>query len=379
MVKKNFIDEIKDLRRYFSKENVKDREITFYSEAPVYYRYFEGYIDYILNNSSRNICYVSSNPEDTIFSNKNPRIKTFYSFLLFPALIMNSDAKAFIMTMDDLNQFSIKRAFNPRVEHIYAMHTMSSTTMAHRKGAFDHYDTIFCVGNYQKEEIIAREKKYNLKTKKLIEIGYPHLDNVARNRQEYLKTSSIKDDTILIAPSWHDGNIFETCITQLVKTLLKDGYKVIVRPHNEHIKRNKKLILNSVKEFENDANFTLELDLKCSESIQTSALLITDWSGILFEWALASERPILFINTKMKSPNPDYADLGIVPVEIQIRDLFGKNLNLDEIEKANEYAKELLEKKEDYVEKITDYRNKNVYNWLTSANAGGEYILSRVN
>ncbi len=136
---------------------------------------------------------MSSDPTDPIFNNTNPRIKTFYSFLLFHALIMNSDAKAFIMTMDDLHQFSIKRAFNPHVEHIYAMHAMNSTTMSHRKGSFDYYDTIFCVGEYQKEEILARENKYNLKAKKLLEIGYPQIDNIAKMRQEFIEANCINE------------------------------------------------------------------------------------------------------------------------------------------------------------------------------------------
>jgi YidC/Oxa1 family membrane protein insertase len=69
--------------------------------------------------------------------------------------------------MDDLHQFAVKRSSNKNVVHIYAMHTMNSTTMSHRDGAFDYYDTIFCVGPYQKEEILKREQKYLLPNKKI--------------------------------------------------------------------------------------------------------------------------------------------------------------------------------------------------------------------
>ncbi len=55
------------------------------------------------------------------------------------------------------------------------------------------------------------------------------------------------NNTVLIAPSWHEGNIFEVCMTELVKTLLKDGYQVIVRPHDELVKRNKNLIIGFCK------------------------------------------------------------------------------------------------------------------------------------
>ncbi len=42
-------------------------------------------------------------------------------------------------------------------------------------------------------------------------------------------------------------------------------------------------------------------------------------------------------------------ELGIVPIEIQARDYFGKELNPEEVGKAGEYAKDLIINRNCYI------------------------------
>ncbi|MDR1267198.1 MAG: CDP-glycerol glycerophosphotransferase family protein [Holosporales bacterium] len=305
-----------------------------------------------------------------------PRIKTFFLAKLFPYAARHTDARALIYTMDDLQQFGVKRSPHPQVKHLYAMHTASSTTMSHREGAFDFYDTIFCIGPYQKEEILAREKKYALPPKTLLEVGFPYLDELTQQHLAAPPSPAGERRVALVAPSWHEGNLFETCMIPLVQSLLEGGWTVTVRPHAEHLVRNKKAIQEVAKVFEQEARVHLELDLQNSKGIQDASLLITDWSGIVFEWAFARESPVLFVNTKMKAPNKNYMDLGIVPMEIQIRDHLGVNINLEEVSKINAYADDLLKNKKRYVAQIKKFREQNIYNFQRSAEVGGKYILS---
>lgn len=99
------------------------------------------------------------------------------------ALISKLDAKALIMTMPGLNQFHIKRSIN-KVCHIYVFHAILSTHMIYRKGSFDCYDTIFCVGPHHIEEIRKMEQLENLKPKELIEAGYPWLETIYNKYQQ---------------------------------------------------------------------------------------------------------------------------------------------------------------------------------------------------
>jgi YidC/Oxa1 family membrane protein insertase len=287
---------------------------------------------------------------------------------------MFTDARVLIYTMEALGNFHIKRSIKSGAEHIFAFHGPYSTTMVHVKEAFDYYDTIFCIGSYQKEEIRKREQLYSLRSKNLVEIGYPYLDELA---SEYSRENSIvENNTVLIAPSWHEGNIFETCMIPIVKNLLKAGFKVIARPHDELLKRKPKIIYGIRDYFKSEQSFSVDLDLRNNNSVCSADILITDWSGISFEWALVRERPVLYINTKTKIKNSDYMELGITPIEIQTRNILGKSLDIECLDKIGECAKDLLRNRELYAEEIVKFREKNFYNWKNSAQAGGQYILA---
>jgi hypothetical protein len=154
------------------------------------------------------------------------------------------------------------------------------------------------------------------------------------------------------------------------------GFRVIARPHDELLKRQQKLISDISRHFENKGLFTLETNLGNVKSIQSAALLIADWGGIVFEWAFAKERPAMLINTNMKVRNKSYLDLGIAPMEILAREHLGKNVALEDMKNAGEYARDLLKNKEAYVKKIRDFRKRMIYNFGNSAEVGARYILS---
>ena len=53
------------------------------------------------------------------------------------------DVDVVVMTMPDLNQFQIKRS-RFSVHYVHVQHSLVSLHMIYRKGAFDHFDTVFC-------------------------------------------------------------------------------------------------------------------------------------------------------------------------------------------------------------------------------------------
>ena len=86
-------------------------------------------------------------------------------------------AENLFMTLADLNNSIVKR--NKFVKnYIYYFHGAVSTTKVYTSTAFDNYDTILCNGNYQVEEIRAREKLEKLKEKKLIKTGFFYFDYI---------------------------------------------------------------------------------------------------------------------------------------------------------------------------------------------------------
>ena len=372
-------EEYSSFENFFENTDSKTRDLVFYSEKAIYYNYFESFIDYILNNSDLEFCYVSSDPDDPIFEKRNNRIKVFYIDKLLVTFMSQIDSKLVIMTMPDLNQFHIKRSKTSKeVNYLYIFHAIVSSHMIYRKGAFDHYDTIFCVGPHHLEEIRKTEELYRLHSKELVKTGYPIVRRFYDDHQNYLKeltVSSEEKKSVLVAPSWGKKNIIEICIRDLAYTLLSSGYHVIIRPHPHFINTKKRAIKKLLAEFKDNKNVEIELDLSSYKSMHRADILITDWSGIAFEYAFSTERPVLFINTPMKINNPEYKKLGIEPLEVKSRNCIGASINISEIGKVGTIVADLIEKKAEYKTILTEYRKKSLFNWNNAGKYGGEYII----
>jgi len=103
------------------------------------------------------------------------------------------NCKVLIMTLTDLSNYHIKKSVYP-VHYIYLFHSLISIHMMYRFGAFDNYDTIFCVGPHQVNEIRATEKLYELKPKKIVNYGFGRLDTLLQEKEEFEKSDSNMKD-----------------------------------------------------------------------------------------------------------------------------------------------------------------------------------------
>jgi YidC/Oxa1 family membrane protein insertase len=106
--------------------------------------------------------------------------------------------------------------------------------------------------------------------------------------------------------------------------------------------------------------------------------MITDWSGISFEYSFATKRPVLFVNTKMKVLNPNWDKIGCEPIEITLRDEIGISIEKSDVEKVDEYVADMLSKNSEFEEKIGVALHKAVYNVGSAAKVGAKYILGRL-
>ena len=374
-----FFKALNDFNRFFEESNKQTRTLVFYSEKGIYLRYFEGLIQEILAQSELEISYLTADIDDPIFKTSNPRIKPFYVNNFEASLFPRLDSKVVVMTLPDLNRFYIKKTTDTNVNHVYVFHAIGSTHLQYNFGAFDHYDTIFCVGPHHEAEVRKTESLYNLNQKQLVKFGYPYLENVYLEHQKFLKEnpqSSGSKKKVLIAPTWGKNCILETCIDQLVAVLQKTDYEIYVRPHPEFVKRRGKVVNRIKNKVKNIPNIHLELDLVSGINVHNTDILITDWSGIAFEFAFGTERPVLFINTPLKIDNPRYQELGIEPLEIFARNKIGISVDLNQLHNVVQILDSFNNEKQAYHDQIVDFRNKYIYNWMKSASIGAEYIIN---
>jgi YidC/Oxa1 family membrane protein insertase len=362
---------------FFRQIDKEQRDIVFYSRQAQYMAFFEGLIDALVHEYGANLCYITSDPRDPILQSNSPNLISFYFNTLFPFVLPFLKAKAVVLTMPDLNQFHIKRSIYD-TNHVYVFHSMMSTHMIYRLGAFDHYDTIFCVGPYHLEEIRRAEDAYGLQPKCLLEVGYYRVEKIYHDHQSYLKDYPPEEkrrNCILIAPGWHVANIIEVCARELIATLLKAEYDVILRPHPMTIAKKPGQLIALENEFGSNQGFHLDIESVSEKSLHKADVLISDWSGVALEYAFGTERPVLFIDLPRKVHNPEYEKIGVTPIEVSLREHIGQVISIEDIPNAALIVSNFLTNRNVYKDKIVNARKRNVYNFGNSSKIGANYIM----
>ena len=380
--RENRARERRDYKRFFG---IVNKHLVIYSEKSGFYKYFADLIEALQKRSNIVIHYITNDPDDVIFdiSKQNDRIKPYYiSIKKSIPMMMKLEADIVVMTTPEFNKLFIKRSVMKKdIEYIYIPHDMMSVHMGFKEGALDEFDTVFCSGEHVEREIRATEKYYGLPAKSLVRFGYPLADALVRSAEREMqegKRSEMKE--ILIAPSWQEDNLLDSCIDELISALARDEYHVTVRPHPEYVKRYGARMKAITEKYADRVgkNLSFELDFSGNRSIYSSDLLITDWSGVAPEFCFATKRPALFINTKIKCLNPNWQLIGCEPVEISLRQKLGIAIDKDELGGVEDRVRELLEDSEKYRERITEVFEAHLFNHNKAADAGAKYILSRL-
>lgn len=366
-----------DYKKFFS---IVNKHLVFYSESNGFYKYYKGIIEYLLDNTNLVVHYITSDPNDNIFAKaeSDSRIRGYYiSENKLITLMMKMDADVVCMTMPDLDNYHIKRSYiRDDIEYIFVQHGMGSNNMGMRRGCTDNFDTVFLAGIHQRMEEEAIGNLYGLKERTLVDVGYPLIDEL---RAQYKREVHQKNDRkkILIAPSWQKDNIVDSCLEEILDELKGKEFEIIVRPHPQEV-RHKRDYMEYLKNKYECQGIEIQTDFSSNNPLMEADILITDWSGITWEYAFTTLRPVLFINTPMKVMNPEYKKIGVVPLNVLLRDKLGRDLDLDELDHTYETVEYLLKHTDEYRTQIENLAHEYIYNLDGAVEAAGDYIIGAI-
>lgn len=353
------------------------RKVVFYSEGAGYWTHFEPIVRHWLNSQQHELVYLTSDINDPLIVHPINGVKAFYigtgtiRILLFATM----QAKLVVMTMPDLETYSIKRS--PNVDHyVYIHHSMVSCHMVYREQAFDHFDSILCVGPHHIDEIREREKQIGLPAKKLIKHGYGRLDKLLESVNLIDKRPPRPANVpgrVLIAPSWGENGLLERLGADFIESLLEYGYEVVLRPHPQTRRFNSSVIEHIELRYATKSHFRLDEDMSSSKSLLEADVMISDWSGAALEFAFAFERPVLFIDVPRKINNPKYLQLELEPIEASIRYRIGRVISERELSNIAHVVAELVDGQID-MKTLINERNRLVYNIGCSGKVGAEAL-----
>ena len=364
--------------RGFQSLPAESRSIVFYAEGAADWAHLSPIVDELTGPLGRTICYLTSERSDPVLTRRHDRILPFYigSGTARTALFRLLSAKVMVMTLPDLDTFHLKRSVKP-VHYAYVFHCMNSTHMIYRRGAFDAYDTIFCVGPHHVREIRKTEDLYGLKPKALVEHGCGRLDMIlARVQGAPSADATGRPRHVLVAPSWGSCSLLENpCGVELLRTLLDAGYRVTLRLHPMTVRQSPALADTIVRQLGSPDRFSVETDMTSQASLHDSDVMVSDWSGAALDYAFGLGRPVLFVNTPMKVNNPDYERIGIVPLEVAVRSEVGDVVEPGEVSDAPRKIEHLCRDRAAFQQRIRDARDRWIYHIGSSGRVGARAVM----
>jgi len=363
--------------RRFNKLDRAEREIVFYAESRADWPHLGPIIEELTGSLGRSICYVTSDESDPMLATETPGVRAFFvgDGSMRTTFFKLVEAGVLVMTLPDLETFHLKRSVHP-VQYVYVFHSMVSTHMIYRKGAFDAYDTILCVGPHHDAEIRRTEEVYGLKPKKLVPHGYARLDAIlasaAPRRADPASPGSGRK--LVLAPSWGDCSFIEAPAgAELINRLLDAGHEVVLRLHPMTVRRFPKLAGELTQRF-GSRTFRVETDMREQASLHESELMIGDWSGAALEYGFGLERPVLFIDMPKKVNNPEYERIGLMTIEESIRSEIGAIVDPGDPAAALPLVEELCGDPEAFQGRLREARQRAVYNIGRSASIGAAEV-----
>ena len=368
--------EKQDYKRFFK---YGYKQIVFYSEKNGFYKYFKNVIEFILKKTDIVIHYISGDPDDEVFKLTSDRFRTYYigeNKLI--VLMMKLEADIMVMTTPDLQTYHLKKSLvQDNIEYIYMDHAMGDVNLSYRKHALDHFDTIFVPNELTEKEIRAQEKLYGLPEKNIVRTGYGLIDDMI---SAYADGAGKSNETkeILIAPSWQQDNLIDLCIDGILDRILGKGYHVILRPHPQYVRHFEDKLLAIRDKYADHADFELQMDFSSNKTVFDADILMTDWSGIAFEYSFTTLKPVLYINTPMKILNPDYKEIDIEPFDVTIRNEIGISVECNALDGLDAVVDKLLNNEVYSPQAIANIREKYLDNIGRSGEVGARYIIGKL-
>jgi hypothetical protein len=344
--------------------------ILFYSEGGNYWNVFLPIIEELEKRSVKSVYYTSGE--------KDPSLESHFKYM--SAYYIDNDLTAFtllnhikvkvlIMTTPQLDVMHLKRSKD--VEHYIHLIHAPTDTLLYKKYAFDYFDSVMCSGKHQIKSIRELEEKRNLPQKLLHETGLTYYDVMYRDRDKYM----IKEDKkiILVAPTWGSNGMLTKFGVAPLKELLDANYHVILRPHPQMYVSQKELMDELEKTLSSYENLEIDRNLSGEVSMGKSDIMISDISGIIFDFFFIYEKPVIVIEDIIEKGGLEAEDANHEIWESSILEQVATLVNLNNIKILPDVVEKVITK--NITENIEQIRDQALFNFANAGSVAADQIL----
>ena len=264
----------------------------FFTDSKRYWTIFKPLCDE-MEKRGETVLYLTASPDDPLLEEKYTHIKTEFIGEGNRAYArMNMlQADVVLSSTPGLDVYQWKRSRNVSW-YVHVLHAANGVT-CYRMFGVDYYDALLLSGEYQIREVRELEAQRHLPEKECELAGLPHMDALLKKLQEHGPAPE-HETTVLLAPSWGPSSIFNRFGEQMIENLCKTGYHIILRPHPQSMVSEKELIARLRSRFPESEKLEWNFDNDNFDVLYRSDLLISDYSGVVFDFALVFDRPVIY-------------------------------------------------------------------------------------
>ncbi len=298
--------------------------LVIYSEGKQYWNVFKPILETLERRGISTVFYTSSE-EDPVFSAHFKHVHSEYigegnkAFTRLNFL----EAQVCLMTTPGLDVYQLKRSRGVK-HYAHILHAVDDAT-SYRLFGLDYFDSVLLSGEYQKAHIRLLEKQRSIKEKELVVVGCPYLD-VLQEKIALLPEPEKSRFTVLVAPSWGESGILSRYGSSLLDPLVQTGYSIIVRPHPQSKQSEKEVLDALAKRYEGIKNLEWDFASENLQSLSRSDIMISDFSGVIFDYAFLFNRPFLYLNSDFDAKPYDAYDIEEQPWKFRILPEIGVEL-----------------------------------------------------
>ena len=281
-------------------ESGKAHEYLIFSDSKRYWNVFKPICDEF-EKRQIHLDYWTASPDDPALSVPYKYVKTEFigegnrAF----ARLNTLSADIVLSTTPGLDVYQWKRSKSVKY-YVHIFHAVDEA-LGYRMFGMDYYDAILLTGAFQGDNIRKLEELRNLPQKELKVTGSTYMDALLEKKENTPEPAHEK--TVLLAPSWGESAILSRFGRKLISALLSTDYKVIIRPHPQSSISEKEMLEELMTAFPNSDKLTWSFDNNNFDALNTSDVMITDFSGIIFDYSLVFGKPILYADTSFdKAP-----------------------------------------------------------------------------
>ncbi|MCR5606643.1 MAG: CDP-glycerol glycerophosphotransferase family protein [Treponema sp.] len=295
--------------------DAKSIPIVIFSDHKRYWNVFEPICDEFENRGYEITFYTASSDD--------PALKKSYKYV--HAEYLGEKNKPFaklnflhadivLATTPGLDVYQWKRSAFVK-NYIHIPHSVSDLA-GYRMFGLDHYDVVLGTGINQLSSLRKLEKlRPSIKEKEFEVVGCTYLDSMKKRLNSTENKVCNNRKIVLVAPSWGKSSILAKYGDKFLQALRNTGFEVIVRPHPQSVVSEQN-ILKPLQEKYSD--FTWNFDNDNFDVLKKADIMITDFSGVMFDYALVFDKPFIYADTKFdKAPyDVDWLDEDLWEMQI---------------------------------------------------------------